>query len=94
MTFFNGLGAVQGCTAIFDDCKSWKMKEPENAIFQHPAKSDRLLARISLRPSTAAAQWHALTGVRSVANASHAAPLNHLATNAGEKSGLVPADGV
>ncbi len=65
------------------------------------------LVRISHRPSTAAAQSHALTGVRSVrmldvvsatparpsvANASHAAPLNHLATNAGEKSGLAKRD--
>ena len=74
------------------------------------------LACISHRPPTAAAQWHALAGVRSVgmldvvsttprqplpalpyfvhpwtrarpsvANASHAAPLNRLATEAGEK---------
>ena len=58
------------------------------------------LACISHQPPTAAAQWHALAGVRSVgmldvvsttparpsvANASHAAPLNRLATEAGEK---------
>ncbi len=34
MAFFNGLCAVQGGTAIFDDCKSWKMKEPGNRIFR------------------------------------------------------------
>ncbi len=34
MAFFNGLCAVQGCTAIFDDGKSLKMKEPENRIFR------------------------------------------------------------
>ncbi|MGB0723359.1 MAG: four helix bundle protein [Gammaproteobacteria bacterium] len=60
-------------------------------------------ACISHHLSTAAAQWHALTGVRSVgplnvvstmparplvANASHDAPLNALATNGGEKSRL------
>ncbi len=34
MAFFNGLCAVQGGTAIFDDGKSLKMKEPENRIFR------------------------------------------------------------
>ncbi len=68
-----------------------------------PTTKNAPLARVSHRPSTAAAQSHALTGVRSVgmldvasatparpsvANASHTAPLKHLATNAGEKSGL------
>ena len=62
---------------------------------QHPA-------RISHRPSTATAQWHALAGFRpvgvpgivstmparaSVAKATHATPLVRLATNGGEKRG-------
>ncbi len=34
MAFFNGLCAVQGGTAIFDDCKSLKMKKLGNRIFQ------------------------------------------------------------
>ncbi len=34
MAFFNGLCALRGCTAIFDDGKSLKMKEPENRIFR------------------------------------------------------------
>jgi len=66
-------------------------------------QTTRALARISHHPSTATAQWHALTGFRSVgvldiesamparssvAKATHAAPLNRLATNRGEKCGL------
>ena len=35
MAFFNGLCAVRGYTAIFDDCKSLKMKKPENRIFRY-----------------------------------------------------------
>jgi len=61
------------------------------------------LARLSHHPSTATAQRHALTDFRSVGvldivstmpvrssvtKASHAAPLNRLATNGGEKGGL------
>ena len=61
------------------------------------------LARISHHPPTATAQWHVLAGFRSVgvldivstmparssiAKATHAAPLHHLATNGGEKCGL------
>ncbi len=34
MAFFNSLCAVQGGTAIFDDSKSSKMKEPGNRIFR------------------------------------------------------------
>ncbi len=34
MPFLGGLRAVQGCTAIFDDGKSLKMKEPGNHIFR------------------------------------------------------------
>ncbi len=34
MAFLNGLCAVQGCTAISDDGKSLKMKEPGNRIFR------------------------------------------------------------
>ncbi len=56
MAFFNGLCAVQGCTAIFDDGKSLKMKEPGNRIFRFrcyksPWKDffNILLARISHR---------------------------------------------
>ncbi len=33
---FNGLCALQGCTAIFDDDKSLKMREAENRIFRFP----------------------------------------------------------
>ncbi len=62
------------------------------------------LARISHHPSTATAPWRALAGFRSVgvldivstmparssvAKASHATPLHRLATNGGEKCGLV-----
>ncbi len=34
MAFCNSLCAVQGYTAIFDGCKSLKMKEPGNRIFR------------------------------------------------------------
>ncbi len=34
MIFFNDLCAVKGGAAIFDDCKSLKMKEPGDRIFQ------------------------------------------------------------
>ncbi len=34
MAFFNGLCALQGYNAIFDNRKSSKMKEPENRIFR------------------------------------------------------------
>jgi len=62
-----------------------------------------ILARISHHPSTATAQWHVLLDFRSVgllnivltmparpsvAKVKHAAPLNRLATNSGEKCGL------
>ncbi len=34
MAFFNGLRAVQGCAAIFNDLQSLKMEEPGNRIFR------------------------------------------------------------
>jgi len=64
----------------------------------------KTLSRISHHPSTTTAHWHALLGVRSVGvldrlssmparslvtNAKQGAPLNRLATNGGEKCGLV-----
>ncbi len=33
MAFFNGLCAVQGCTAIFDDGKSLKLKKSMEGLF-------------------------------------------------------------
>lgn len=46
---------VYGCAAIFNDCKSLKMKESENRVFRFPRseKSRMDLFRASLSPGEA-----------------------------------------
>ncbi len=98
----NAISALLTFSITNRNRKGWDIPVP----LGHLDVSRCPLARISHRPSTAAAQWHALTGVRlvgmldivsatparpSVTTASQGVPLNHLATNAGEKSGLATA---
>ncbi len=58
MAFSNGLCALQRGTAIFDDGKSWKMKEPGKSYFPVPSLKKSMeglfnsLLQIIPKPST------------------------------------------